>query len=127
NGAKDHWIWLKALCDVAELIRANPGIDWEKTRHAACILGRDKILLLGLTLASELLEVNLPVHVRQWVATEPVVNVMSQQVCQRLLHSPKQRLAPNQQVGILSKALFNIRLRDSLSDKVRYCWFVILH
>ena len=126
NGAKDHWIWLKALCDVAELVRANPGIEWEKTRHEARILGREKIFLLGLALARELLEVDLPTHVRQWIATEPVVHFMSQQVCQRLLHAPRQHLAPNQRLGSWRKALFNLRLRDSLQDKVRYCWFAII-
>jgi len=126
NGAKDHWIWLKALCDVAELVRANPGIEWDKTRQVARILGRDKIFLLGLALARELLDVDLPRHVRQWMAAEPVVHVMSQQVCQRFLHAPNQHVAPNQRLGSWRKALFNLRLRDSLQDKVRYCWFALI-
>jgi hypothetical protein len=120
NGAKDHWLWLKAVCDVAELIAAHPEMDWEKTRNCARILGRDKILLLGLSLASELMAVELPANVRRWLETEPVVNLMSQKVRQWLFNSS------NQQLGILNKALFNLRLRDSLQDKVRYCWFAII-
>jgi len=121
NGAKDEWLWLKTVCDVAEFIRANPVIDWERTRNSARILGRDKILLLGLSLASELLEVDLSAPVRQWIETEPIVHLMTQQVCQRLFHSF------NQQLGILSKMLFHIKLRESLQDKVRYCFFVALY
>lgn len=121
NGAKDHWLMLKAVCDVAALVHTHPSIDWDQARHTAHGLGREKCFFMGLSLAQTLLATPLPAPVTRWVEAEPTVRSMSRRVGQRLLQAQQ---AP---LSILSKVLFNMKLRDSLSDKLRYCWFALIH
>jgi hypothetical protein len=56
NGAKDRWERLQRLCDVAELIRSRPDVDWELARRRADRLGVRRMLEVTLWLVEELLE-----------------------------------------------------------------------
>lgn len=120
NGAKDHGISLKSVCDLAEFLRANPNLDWCTVREHARLIGRENMLLLGLALTSELLEVELPSPVKSWVEADPRVRTMSLQICQWLLHSSSQPLSA------WLKISFNLRWRDSVRDKAQYGFFALI-
>lgn len=40
NYSKDHWIRLKMICDIAELIKRNQNLNWEKIIEQAIQLNR---------------------------------------------------------------------------------------
>ena len=122
NGTKDLWKSLKQICDVAEVIRAHPQIEWEQVMKQARSIGSERMLLVGFFLASDLLGTPLPQVVWQRIQADATVKLLALQVCERLfLHdvddSPK--LESN-------FSLWDIKVRERLQDKVRYCFNLAL-
>src|SRR6185436_18749809 len=64
HGCGHRWGELRWLCDVNELLRAYPGLDWAWVRGQARRMGCERMLLLGLGLAAELLGAALPAAVQ---------------------------------------------------------------
>ena len=60
HGAKHLWKNLGWICDVAELIRARPALDWQQVRHEARRLRSERLLHLGVQLAERVLQAPLP-------------------------------------------------------------------
>lgn len=121
HGAKDCWNQLSRLCDVAELIRTQQGIDWGRSIEQASTLGSERMLFLGLQLASDLLGATLPPEVLQRVEAEPVVKSFAAQVRKQLFCEVD---LPSGDSKIKS-FLFHLRVKERLQDKVRYCLYLI--
>lgn len=60
NGCKAKWKNLKLICHIANLIHRLPDIDFDACMIHARKAGCERMLLLGLILASDLLGVNIP-------------------------------------------------------------------
>lgn len=119
NGTKDRWSSLKHICDVAELIRTHPQIDWDKLLARTQIIGCRRILLLGLFLANNLLGIELSEKIWQSIATDAAVKNLALQVMQKLFdsYSYSQSLKP---FGS-NFSLWEIQVRERLQDRVWYC------
>ena len=64
HGAKHSWAELSAVCDIARLlVVAEDRIDWPAVLDEARAMGAIRILLLGLSLAADLLDAPLPTEV----------------------------------------------------------------
>lgn len=72
------------ICDIAELLRVNQGIDWLSVMEQAGRLGSERMLFLGLFIANDLLGTALPDEVLQRMQAHPVVKQLAEQVRQRL-------------------------------------------
>jgi hypothetical protein len=133
HGAKECWGKLKWICDVAELIRAYPNLDWDRVLTQAKQLHSQRMLLLGVGLAWQLLGVRVPETVLVAIQSDgasailPSVDrashtaggnrdlpALMQQVCSYLFGSQ-----PGQSRQ-LSPTLFRLRVRDRISDRVQY-------
>jgi Uncharacterised nucleotidyltransferase len=62
HGSKHCWSRLQWICDVAELVRTHPSLDWPRLFEEAGRLGARRMLALGLLLARMLLDAELPVE-----------------------------------------------------------------
>ena len=60
HGAKDFWSRLLWIADVSELVQAHPQLDWDAVISRAESLKAQRMLNLGLLLASELLDTRFP-------------------------------------------------------------------
>lgn len=60
HAAKHDWASLHWLCDLAELLRARPGLDWDWARAAAERGGAWRLVQVGLLLARGLLDAPVP-------------------------------------------------------------------
>jgi hypothetical protein len=60
HGSKDFWDRILWITDVSELIQAHPRLDWDAVVSRAESLKAQRMLNLGLLLASELLDTRLP-------------------------------------------------------------------
>lgn len=60
HGSKHAWEQLKWVCDVAELLRSHPDLDWDQIILYASNWHCRRMLYMGLSLASQLLDVPLP-------------------------------------------------------------------
>lgn len=114
HGTKHFWARLEWMCDVAELIAVHKGINWQRVMDRARRLGGQRMLFLGLFLASDLLGAALPEEVLRTVRADPIVKSVGRQVCQQLFQSP------NFSTEIRERFLFYLKMADGISHQLRY-------
>lgn len=117
NGARDFWERrerLAQICDIAEVIRVHQDMDWNRVIEQASTLGSERILLLGLFLARDLLGCALPEKVLQRIHADPVVKSLAAQVCERLLG---EATGPPK---LFEGSLFYLKARERVQDKILY-------
>jgi hypothetical protein len=85
HGAKSFWGRLSWICDIAELIGGNQCLDWEKVIKKANLLHAERMLLLGLLLARDLLEAPLPESIWEKIQTDIQSQQLAIQIRQRVL------------------------------------------
>lgn len=117
HGNKDLWTRLSWVCDIAEVIRVHQTINWQQVIEQAKKLGGERMLLLGLYLASKLLETSLPEEVRQRIEADPVVDSLAAQVCQQLF------CKSDSSFGNSEIWRFYLQSRENLHDKIRHLLF----
>ena len=116
NGAKDCWERLDRVCDVAELIRAAPQLDWERAIDLARRAGARRILSIGLSLARDLLDAALPSQVAAIMDHDSRVAGLAKQVRGRIFRAsyrPKEIRA--------TQVVFHLKVRERWRDRVQYC------
>ena len=89
HGAKDCLRSLKWLCDLSELIRTHPNMNWEWLIKQASKLNVERQFYLGLYLVQDLLGIKLPQKI--WNRTQQpdrAVTFLATQVRQRFLENP---------------------------------------
>lgn len=114
HGAKHCWSRLIWICDVAELLRVYPDLDWQQILKKAGPLSGE--LLLGLLLAHDLLDAPLPKEIEARRQTEPRVDALAVRVRQYLFQEAD---AP------FERFKFHLELRSRLFDRVRYCFYLV--
>jgi hypothetical protein len=85
HGSKDFWERISWVADISELVHAHPPLDWDAVQRRAESLKAQRMLHLGLTLATHLLDAPLPPEIFQAVTTDVTVAAISREVEARLL------------------------------------------
>lgn len=94
HGAKDFWQRLVWIADIAELLRAYPGLDWNLALRTSDRLRARRMLHLGLGLASRILGAKLPREVSEEVKSDSAAADLAADVEKRLLsHETLERSA----------------------------------
>ncbi|WP_168502451.1 nucleotidyltransferase family protein [Anabaena sp. UHCC 0187] len=114
HGTKDCWTNLARICDVAELIRSHPQLNWQKLMEIARIKGGQRILFLALTLARNILGTALPNEVWQKIQTDPKVSLLAVEVSQNLFQNTDDSLKD----GKVTR--FHLSIRERVQDKILY-------
>ena len=120
HGVKNRWEALKHVCDVAELTRAHPNLDWDIVAERARAARGERILWLGLYLAHTLLEAELPPDILQNAKDDRYVGPLAEKMTAYLQQS---------HMGVLNSAdrmQFHLQVQDSLPTKVRYIYYCLL-
>ena len=113
HGAKHFWRRLMWIADVAALI-ARQAPDWDRALAAAREVGAERILRLGLHLASHVLGAELPEQVEADVRSDRTVAKLGEQIESRLAsHEPYT-------LGILQRAAFRTKMRGGLLPGAAY-------
>ena len=119
HGARHQWQQLLWLCDIAELIRAHPQMEWQRLLEQAKSSGSKRMLLLGLFLANDLLGAELPNSVRQSTQEDPKVTVLARQL--RAQFSAYATGRPQRDDRSAFRAhVFLLAVRERFQDKVQY-------
>ena len=114
HGGKEEWIRLQWICDIAELMRAYPGMEWGWVLNQASRLGGQRMLALGLVLATDLIGTTLPQAVWDRVEAGSVVQSLAAQVSVHLFSEADH---PPRGVDMLA---FSLKIRARLWDRVQY-------
>lgn len=115
HGSKHHWERLAWICDVAELIKMRTDLDWSVLLERSVSSGSERMLLLGLYLASRLLNAPLPRQTEARVE-DATVALLATQVCRRLFDGTT--LTP---ASISQSFKFQWALRTDWRTRLRYC------
>lgn len=111
NGTKECWLSLNRICDVAELLRSNPNLDWKKLITQTNELRCKRLVLIGILLASNLLEIHLPETAWQYIKADRVAQAIAEKIQQRLF---LQTISPRE----VEKTMFHISIREDWRDKI---------
>ncbi len=114
HGSKHAWEQLKWVCDVAELLRAHPALDWNQIfLHASSWQCRG-MLCLGLSLAHRLLDAPLPEMVLARLKCDPDTQALSLRMPASLLKDYQEGINEEQ-----AGALY-FSLKDSWWERWRF-------
>jgi len=120
HGYKHFWEELRWICDVAGLIRNHREMDWDWVVKEANRLGTERILYLGLYLAKNLLDIDLPDDVSQKVQSDAKIAPLARMVCRHLFSGT------NGSFGIGERTLFHLRSFKTLSEQFQYSYYVTI-
>ena len=113
HGAKHIWDRLAWSVDIAELIKTQP-VNWDLSMQIAAEMQSTRVFLLGLCLAHELLDAPLPLQVLQKIQRDSTVRWLTSIVRAQF------QVNADAKLGVLPRALFRLRSRDSLVQGVRH-------
>ena len=114
HGSKHLWSRLKWVCDVAELLRGSSSIDWDRTFRMAAELHCTRMLLLGSTLARDLLDAPMPGPVLDRAGKHATVRRMAARYARAL------RMGEEPQEASQRNVADYLLLRDRGQDRLRY-------
>lgn len=117
HGSKHGWERLGWICDVAEMIRSHPRIDWNELMEQSLRMKTQRMLSLGLYMANNLLGAGLPEVVLQKVSSDPELSSLALRVRERL------QAEPDNMPDLVDRTAFYIRMRERLRDRIPYLLF----
>ena len=120
HGYKHCWESLGLICDVAGLIQIHQEMEWDLLSEEARRFGCERILSLGLYLAKELLEVNLPDKVCQRIESDAKMDILAHKVYTQLFKEKDGLL------GAPERFFFHLRSIKTFWDRILYCYFQII-
>jgi hypothetical protein len=115
HGAKDFWERLSWLVDLAALLETSVRLDWDAVFETADSLGARRMLLLGLSLAHDLIETLVPKKATETIEADHAVADLTALVRRKLTVEKQSWSAPNR-LG------FRYRLIENRGDAARYVW-----
>lgn len=116
HGAKHLWLRLEWLRDVARLLNAAGTLDWEEVTRRARIRGAERMLLLALHLASELLDAPVPGHLAERARNDRAVQWLASRARRRMVATGAS-WPPEPEIHI-----FRVRALERPRDRARYLW-----
>jgi hypothetical protein len=116
HASKHRWERLRWLCDIAELIRTYPQLDWNQIIQQAMHLKVQRRLYIGLLLANRLLGAPLPGAVEERINQAPQLKILAQHVIDGLFEQSKKT---NRFLDI-PELRFQLNSMDRLTDRFRY-------
>ncbi|MCL1470695.1 nucleotidyltransferase family protein [Argonema antarcticum] len=116
--AKDSWEQeqkLSQICDIAELIRSHQELDWGGIIKKAKTLGSERMLLVSLLLAKDLLDAKLSAEIEQRLQGDLLIKLLAVKLRKWLFYSSGSMSEKMQKLF-----LFPFGVRERLQDKINY-------
>ncbi len=114
RGAEGLWQRMGWVCDVAELIRLNPSMDWRYLLSGTQRIGGERVLSLGLHLAHTIGEAALPQEVLNKIRTDKKVELLGRRIIPTFFSSAE---GPYRYLGAYP---FVFQMQKRLPDRIRY-------
>lgn len=130
HGSKHCWAHLSLVCDISEFLNAHDGLDWTEVSAVARESGAERMLLLGLFLAHELLDANVPETFLASAIADRIVPTLAKEVIARRFSletsPPRHRgrfrfhFLPTRVRALCQMYHFHWRAKENLSDRIRF-------
>jgi len=119
HGAKHLWERLIWIADIAQLLQVYPDLNWTRLLERARRSGTERMLLLGLYVAHDLLGAKLPAQVAAQIEIDAEITMLAGQIYSRLFAEGSDAS------GMSGYFLFQLKARRRLRDKFNYCRYVV--
>lgn len=119
HGAKHRWCRLSWICDVALLVNAHPDLDWSALLQTARQINCERILLLGLRLAADLMAAPLPAEMLQLARANGPVSTLATRISRRLCSATEPRF------GLFEHELLYPNMRERKRDRIPYIMHMV--
>jgi len=116
NGAKDCWSRLDRVCDLAMLLTNSARLDWELVDRCAAQARARRIVLLGLAMASGLLNAPLPAEIVREIDRDRTLRQVVSRISRKMLVGRRAEASSR-----LAGFLFLLRMRDGWRERYEYC------
>jgi hypothetical protein len=116
-GSSHLWTHLSLICDIAELLRVYPKLNWNWLWQQAETIGCERMLTVGLLLAHRLLEAPLPKAVLEKIQADLHSDRLATRVQRWLVRT---QAVPTQALS-WERVRFHLDELKTLPDKVEYC------
>jgi hypothetical protein len=113
------WERLSWITDIAQLLEVYPDMNWESLLERARRTGTERMLLLGLYVAQDLLGARLPEAAKGRMRDDPDITQLANQIYARLF------VEGLDAGGMSGYFIFQLKARRRLRDKFNYCRYVI--
>ncbi|MEO8327683.1 MAG: nucleotidyltransferase family protein, partial [Nitrospirota bacterium] len=114
HGSKHLWMKLQWLCDVAELLRAYPKLNWEQVNGYATRLGSQRMLALGVLLAHDVLGTTHSPEVLEKLKQDKVALALVGRLRSQLFQDG------DASSRSLNPSAFYLQMRERWRDQARY-------
>lgn len=116
HSSSHNWEKLELICSVAEIVKSGRITDWPGLIERAGRFKCRKMVLLGLTLARDFLDVELPEYIQREINRARFLNRLERQVARKIFLG---------EMGFSEKlswrfSSFHFFVRDSFFDGIRY-------
>jgi hypothetical protein len=118
HGSSHLWERLGWICDVAELVQTTSDLDWQLLVERAEAFKVKRMLLLGLSLINDLLDVGVPENILCEVKADQAVQKMAMQVRGHLFSENEHSY---QVFEGMARWRFHLRMIERSRDKLWYC------
>jgi hypothetical protein len=112
---------LKKICDIAELIRAHPGLAWDLAVDEAQKIGCRRILFLGLLAAEQLRDAQLPPRIGTRIRAEREMPFLFQHLTEGIW-----TIEDGARPSETDSRRFATKVRERWRDRVRPSWHQLL-
>jgi hypothetical protein len=113
HGSRHGWERLQWICDIAEFIRVHPQTNWEGVWNKAHALRNERNLALGLLLAKEFLDIQIPEAVKNRINGDPMLSNLSKQICDLLISEDSASL------DISYWHQYHLKVKERMRDRVK--------
>jgi hypothetical protein len=117
HGSKHLWTRLSWIADVAQVVSAEPALDWDEVLGIAADGGVVRMTALGLKLAGEILGTEVPSGVRARINKDRIVRALAARV--------RDELFDRSDGSMGDIVAFQWRVRDNMRARVSYCAHLI--
>jgi len=119
HGAKHQWARLEWVYALSGMLQSNPNLDWGELLRHAQRLRAERMLLLGVKLASDYFGTVLPKAIRQRVKDDQAIPSLVSQAQMRMV---SQQDKPVQEAEHYA---FRFRVRERWRDRIRYFIYLV--
>ena len=120
HGSRHLWERLAWIADIAHLLQGRTQIDWTALGARARTANAERMFLLGLFLASDLLHIQLPDIVSKQIAQDKVISELANAITARLFDGPEHHQATTRQIFS-----YNLQVRRGLRSRLQYFLFTL--
>ena len=118
HGSRHLWERLAWICDIAELIKRQP-LNWPALLERAAISDTERMFLLGVHLAQQLLDAPVPAEVKQRCNADQRLSSLTDNIIEHLFNGPTHVPATSREIF-----KYNIGVRKTLSARARYLLYM---